>query len=826
MKPKTNPRGVTVVRRPSNAPEGIKPSTWEGVLSVNPRGFGFVASAGQDDVYIPPEAIGGALHGDRVRVRVVAHSSRGVEGRIEDVLGRRALRVAGVLRKRRSSAWLEPDDSRIRGPIVLTTVPKEGHDGDAAVVAINRYPESADESPEGELVSVLGVPGDPKVEVAKILMREGVEEMHTEGAMREAEAMAARLTRGDVEDRTDLRGVALLTIDPEDARDHDDAVAAERSGDGHRVWVAIADVAEYVQPGTALDREALKRGCTIYLPDRALPMLPAALAADVCSLLPERERLCLAVIADIDVNGNVTHFDVCEARMRAQAMLTYGSVARTLGFTELPPKSAQAEAFKKELRALDEVARKLRRNRIRRGALDFDLPEPKLILDPKTGSPIGVTRRAEDPGVKRAYQMIEELMILANELVAQWLGKRRSPAVYRVHGKPDGKKLDRLEGVAERLGAHFDMDEIEKPDGVSKWLRKIASHPKKSVLETLLLRSMKQAVYDITNVGHFGLASTAYVHFTSPIRRYPDVQVHRAVKRLLRGGKPDLSPAAIEALAASATESSQRERAAMDVEREVLDLYRALYMRDRIGDVAEGTVTAVTGGGLYVTLDDPFVDVLIRYESLGPDRYRIDEDELGVTGERSGDKVFLGDRLTVRIEDVTLQRRSVLARRVVPEKLLAFHRDEPMQSDRGRRSQPERGQSRREQPPQRGQSRREQPQREQPSQRGQSRREQPQREPAQRSQPPREPSSRREPAQRSQSQREQSQPSQPSRSQSSQRDQPQQRKPAARNTRPEVKSDAQSPRRAKQKTGRVERVEPPRSEAPREGKARRRGKRR
>jgi ribonuclease R len=690
MKAKVSRRGDTA-RRPTSPP-GAREGSFQGVLSVHPRGFGFVAAAGHDDVYVAPEGIGGALHGDTVRVAVTARSQRGPEGRVEAVVKRRSARVAGVLRKRRSSAWLEPDDSRIRGPIVIAPVPKEGHDGDAAVVKIERFPESADESPEGQLVIVLGTPGDPKVEVAKILVREQVEEHHSEAAIYEAEEMASRLKRGDVEHRKDLREVPLLTIDPEDARDHDDAVAAERFGDGHRIWVAIADVAEYVQPGSALDREALVRGCTIYLPDRALPMLPTALAADVCSLLPERERLCMAVTAEIDADGNVTSYDVCEGRMRAQAMLTYGSVARTLGFTERPPRSAQAEAFKKELRALDEVARKLRRQRMRRGALDFDLPEPKLVLDEKTGNPIGVVRRAEDPGVKRAYQMIEELMILANELVAQWLGSRRSPAVYRVHGKPDPKKIDRLEAICERLGAHFDLEELEKPDGVSKWLRKIAEHPKKSVLESLLLRSMKQAVYDITNIGHFGLASTAYVHFTSPIRRYPDVQVHRAVKRLLRGGRPDTSTAALESLSASATEASTRERAAMDVEREVLDLYRALYMRDRIGDVMEGTVTAVTGGGLYVTLDDPFVDVLVRYESLGPDHYRMDDDELGVRGERSGDRVSLGDRLTVTIEDVALQRRSVLARRVLPEKVLAsLDRGGRPSGDRDRRTQPERG---------------------------------------------------------------------------------------------------------------------------------------
>jgi ribonuclease R len=672
MKVRSSSRSRGDASRPgrTRAPRELGGESWEGALTMHPRGFGFVASAGKDDVYVAPEAISGAMHGDRVRVAVVGRSARGAEGRVEGIVRRRSPRVAGVLRKRRHSAWIEPDDTRIRGPIVLSPVPKDGKDGDAAIATITRFPEHERENPEGELVSVLGTPGDPNVEVAKILLREQIEETHSVAAMNEAEGMAARLLRKDAPGRKDLRDVSLLTIDPEDARDHDDAVFAERSGDGYRVWVAIADVSEYVQPDTALEREALARGCTIYLPDRALPMLPAALAADVCSLLPERERLCLCVMADMDNEGEVTRFDVCEARMRAAAMLTYGSVARTLGFTETPLRSPQAEAFKKDLRVLDEVARRLRKARLRRGALDFDLPEPKISLDEKTGRPVGVTRRAQDPGVKRAYQTIEELMILANELVAQWLGKRKSPAVYRVHGKPDPKKLERLANVCERLSAPFDMEAVQKPDGISKWLKKIADHPKKSILETLLLRSMKQATYDITNIGHFGLASAAYVHFTSPIRRYPDIEVHRAVKRLLRGEKPDTSPAALEVLAEGATASSVRERAAMDVEREVVDLYRALHMCDRIGDVFEGTVTAITGGGLYVALDDPFVDVLVRYESLGPDQYDIDDDEIGVVGRRSGEAINLGDRLTVTVEDVALMRRAVFARRVLPEKLL------------------------------------------------------------------------------------------------------------------------------------------------------------
>ncbi len=643
-------------------------SAWEGVLSVHPRGFGFVSAAGQDDVYVAPDGIGGALHGDRVKVAVIGRSSRGVEGRIEDIVARRNPRVAGVLKKRGKSMWLEPDDTRVRGPVVVTAGERLGRDGDAAVVCITRFPELANENAEGELIAVLGVPGDPNAEVAKILVREQIEEEHPEGAVQEAEAMAQKLQRSNLEGREDLRDIPLPTIDPEDARDHDDAVWVERVGEGYRIYIAIADVSEYVQPGSALDAEARSRGCTIYLPDRAIPMLPAALAADLCSLMPEAERLCLCVIAELDKHADVKSFEIVEGVMRSAAMLTYGGVARALGYTENPPRSAQAEAMKKGLRAVDEVSRKLRKKRMRRGALNLDLPEAKLTLDPATGVPIDVTRRAQDPGVKRAYQMVEELMLLANELVAEWLSKRRCPAIYRVHGKPDQEKLERLGNVAEHLGVGFDLGEMLEPKGVAHWLQQISEHPKRHVMEMLLLRSLKQAAYDIVNIGHFGLASDAYLHFTSPIRRYPDLVVHRMVKHILRGGKPDTTPAAVEDLRASATAASTRERSAMEVEREVVDLYRALLMRDKIGEVLEGSVTALVGSGLYVALDHPFVDVLVRFEALGPDRYEADEDALSVTGVRSGDRIELGDRIVVEIEDVAILRRAVFARRIPPDR--------------------------------------------------------------------------------------------------------------------------------------------------------------
>jgi ribonuclease R len=646
-------------------------SVWEGLLSVNPRGFGFVTAVGHEDVYIAPDNLAGAVHGDKVRVSVVNRSSRGVEGRIEDVVARRSPRVAGVLRRKGKSAWLEPDDTRLRSPVIVTRIAKDAKDGDAAVVDVKRWPLFVDELCEGEVVVVLGPPGDPETEVQKILVREQIEEEHPEAALAEAERMAARLRQLSLEGRTDLRHVPLPTIDPEDARDHDDAVWVQRSGDGYRAYVAIADVSEYVVEGSPLDEEAQSRGCTIYLPDRAIPMLPSALAADLCSLVPERDRYTLCVIAELDAHGRVKEFEIVEGVMRSQAMLTYGGVARALGFDPESPQSAQAEAMKGELVVLAELSEKLRKARMARGALDLDLPEPRIHVDPKTGAPTGVTRRATRPGIRRAYSMIEELMLLANELVARFLTGKRAPAIYRVHGTPDEAKLERLADIGETLGVAVDLDKMLAPKGVARFLEQIAKHPKKQVLESLLLRSLKQAAYDIVNVGHFGLASDHYLHFTSPIRRYPDLCVHRQVKAILRGEKPDSSPQAVEELRDSATGSSQRERAAMEVEREVVDLYRALFMREKVGETFAGRVSAVTSGGLYVTLDEPFVDVLVRYEALGPDRYEVTENELSAVGARSGDTVSLGDRIEVEIEDVAIMRRTVYARRIVPAEVLA-----------------------------------------------------------------------------------------------------------------------------------------------------------
>jgi ribonuclease R len=641
----------------------------EGILSVNPRGFGFVSGgASAEDLYIPEDRMAGAMHGDVVKARVVSRSARGAEGEIVKIVSRANHRVAGVLRRRGKSAWLEPDDARMRGPIVLGgSEPghRAGEDGEAAVARITRFPEMPRETPEGVLEAVLGMPGDPNVEVAKILLREAIEEPHPEDATREAEAFGVEVSPAALAGREDLTGIPLPTIDPEDARDHDDAVWCARQGDGsYRAWVAIADVSSYVRPGTALDREALARGCSIYLPDRAIPMLPRALSSNLCSLLPGVIRLCLCVEAVIDATGATQSYRVFEGYMRSAAKLTYGQVARALNFTDKPAPNPAAEAMREDLAVLNDLAGVLRAQRLRRGALDFDLPEAKLVLDKETGAPISIEKRTEDPGVKKAYQLIEELMLLANELVARFLTERQVPAIYRVHGAPDEQKLDKFATMATTLGLPFDLEDAKDPKKLSALLKRVAKHPSRDVFNMLLLRAMKQATYDTNNIGHFGLASTAYLHFTSPIRRYPDLVVHRAVRQVLAKGGTDRSPSAVETLQSSAVTASERERHAMDVEREVVDLYRALYMRGHIGEVFTGKVTAVVGSGVYVQLESPFVDVMVKAEALGEDRYELDDDGMRMVGMRSGDAVALGDAMDVTIDDVAILRRTVYGRRL------------------------------------------------------------------------------------------------------------------------------------------------------------------
>ncbi len=641
-----------------------------GILSANPRGFAFVSGAGlSEDVFIPPDAIGGAMHGDTVAIRIATRSRRGAEGEVLRIVKRKNVRVAGVVRKRGRSLWLEPDDTRVRGPIVLAKESMQRvEDGSAAVVTITRFPEQKDENPEGVLEVVLGRPGDPNVEVAKILAREGIEEEHPAKCIAEAESYGTEVSPEALVGREDLTHLPLPTIDPEDARDHDDACWVVRNDDGtYRVWIAIADVSHYVRPGTALDENALQRANSIYFPDRAIPMLPRALSSNLCSLLPDVVRLCLCAEIDLDATAHVMKSRLFEGFMRSRAKLTYGTVARALGLVKEGPQSEAAEAMREDLQVMYELTRLLRAQRLRRGALDFDLPEAKVVLDPATGEPTDVVKRAQDPGIKKAYQIVEELMLLANETVAQQLTARTLPAIFRCHAPPDPARLERFVAMCTVLDVQFELEDATDPKRLAAFLKRISIHPRKQVLHSLLLRAMKQAIYDVTNVGHFGLASTAYLHFTSPIRRYPDLIVHRAVRAMLRREPVDKSEDAAERLRLAATTASDCERRGMEVEREVVDLYRALYMRGFLGSIYEGVVTGLVGSGVFVTLEHPFVDVLVRLESLGSDSYALDEAGLYIVAARSGERITFGDTMMVQIEDAAIMRRLVTAKRVPRE---------------------------------------------------------------------------------------------------------------------------------------------------------------
>jgi ribonuclease R len=742
----------------------------EGTLTVNQRGFGFVRSPDfDDDLFIGEDQMGGALHGDTVIARVSRRNAMGTSGEIVKIVKRSQTRIPGTLRRKGASAWVEPDDPRVRGPIVLRAepvskaaaanpdanevAPPRGEDGEAVVVEITRFPTLPGENPEGRLLIVLGTPGDPRVEVLKILARQAVEEPHPAAAVAEADTFGNEVRDEDLVGRVDLTGIPLPTIDPSDARDHDDAIWVERAEDGSfTAYIAIADVSHYVQPGTALDAAALSRGCSVYLPDRAIPMLPRALSSNLCSLLPNVTRLCLCAIVNLDAGAHVTGAKLVEGFMKSRAKLTYDGVARALGFTTKPKRQPEADEFLEGLKTADLLARMLRTKRMRRGALDLNVPEPKVILDSKTGAPTAIERRAEDPGIKKAYEIVEELMLLANEVVAHYLVARGRPTVFRVHPSPDETKLEAYAALCERMGAPFSADEGRDPKKLSQFVKKIASHPRGDVLHMMLLRALKQAFYDTSNIGHFGLASPEYVHFTSPIRRYPDLLVHRGVREVLRSGatndtslpwsktpppwpmasaiagtpapssvaprastppssgpissRPISSRAAASSMADApprrglrtpkpapvaarsstpapssvrdrgdgkvertplkdaAVVASTKERRAMEVEREVVDLYRALYMKDHVGETFEGTVTSMTGMGAFVQLDAPFVDVLVRADAMGKDVYTLNEELMMYVGTRSGDKVMLGDRLMVTIEEVSLQRRLVTGWRI------------------------------------------------------------------------------------------------------------------------------------------------------------------
>ena len=635
-----------------------------GTLMRNPKGFAFVVpeEGGGEDVFVPPRFQGAALHGDRVEL-LAKPSPKGREGKVVQVLERRPSRFTATLEKQGKRTWLTPDDPRLPERVELIgDAPKTKQRERMAVIArMVRFPQDADDMPGAEVVDLLGVQGMTAVEVMKIKIREGVVEEFDARVLAEAEDVPQEVPEADKQGRRDLRDLDLCTIDPQDARDHDDAIFCERTKSGWRVVVAIADVSHYVRPGTAIDQAALERGCSIYLPDRAIPMLPRQLSSHLASLIPDTDRLCMGVEIHLTKRAKVRTVQLFEGVMRSRAKLTYRGVARALGLTDKARSQPEAEDRVDALHDLRELADMLRAKRRARGALELDLPEPKVELDAHGVEPVDVQRAKADPGVKVAYQMVEEMMLLANETVAAEMKRRDVPAIYRIHGKPDAKKIVLFSQLAAALGHDLDVDDARNPKELSAFLKRIEGKDGADVLQYLLLRSMQQAIYGIdSETGHFGLATKDYLHFTSPIRRYPDLATHRVLKKVLRGEPIDavtLRPH----LASVAARISQLERRAAVVERDVVNLYRAILMRDRIGEDFDGVISSVDRYGVRVAFDDPYVEALIPLEALDDDYYELDDLGIRLIGARTAQVYELGERIQVELEEVNVAAREIRA---------------------------------------------------------------------------------------------------------------------------------------------------------------------
>ncbi|MDB4976833.1 MAG: 3-to-5 exoribonuclease RNase [Myxococcaceae bacterium] len=673
-------------RKESRAERKPAPTAKLGTLRIHARGHGFVKPEdGTADIFIAPSELLGALHGDKVAVSA-RRSEKGFEGTVIAVLERGQKHVAGLLSMSAKGLVIEPSDARLPKLVhVVGRVPGDAVPGIAVVGEIVRYPDDGS-APEARVVRVLGVEGSAEVEVAKIKLREGIREEFPEAVIEEAQAFGDRVSAKDKRDREDLRDFDLVTIDPITARDHDDAIFIERGAHGgYRIIVAIADVSHYIREGSALDAEAIERSTSIYLPDRAIPMLPHEISTNLASLVAGKDRLTLAVDMQLTSQGVVKSFRYVEGLMRCKAGLTYEGVAQALGFTKEGRNEKAAVRLLPMLETLHEAAMTLRARRMKRGSLDFDLPEPNVELDEKTGEPKNITRRGKDPGVRKAYQLVEEMMLLANETVAADLYQREVPGIYRVHGLPDAERLEQFASSARAMGHALELDDGASPKELGRFLAGLEDSPSKGALSYLLLRSMQQATYDTVNIGHFGLAAEYYLHFTSPIRRYPDLAVHRVVRKLARG-EPIDARGLEHKLSEQAGNASKLERRAMLVEREVVDVYRCILVKDRVGEEFEGTVSGVAPHGVYVGFDDPFVECLCHVTSLGTgDFYEIDPHGLRLVGRRSGASFGLGDRLTVRLDSVNVAERSIVGTPIVFPQASELH-NAPKSADGGHKT--------------------------------------------------------------------------------------------------------------------------------------------
>jgi ribonuclease R len=605
-------------------------------------------------IHLPAREMREVMHGDRVAVRVEGARFRGrPQGAIVEVLERRTREVVGRLHVDAGLAYLVADNPRVTHRVLVPPAQLGGAEpGQVVIVEITR-PPSRDAQPVGRVARVLGEHGAPGMETDIAIHSHGLPFEFPEAVLAEAAAFGARIPDAAVAGREDLRGIALVTIDGEDARDYDDAVYCERTRGGWRLIVAIADVGHYVHPGSGLDAAARERGTSVYFPNRVLPMLPEALSNGLCSLVPDEDRLCVCCELRVSDGGKITRSRFFEGVMRSAARLTYGEVGEFLARPE-GRHSPRLESVRERLLALQGVYRSFTRERSGRGALELDTPELKLKFDEQGRVAALVEQPRND-----AHRLIEECMIAANIAAARFLDRHKVPTLYRVHGMPELDRLETLRQFLREFGLWLPPAEEVKPEHLRDLLRKIGDRPDAVLISTAVIRSMPQAVYQPGNIGHFGLALEHYAHFTSPIRRYPDLVVHRGIRQVLTGGDPQALVDWHGPFPVLGQDCSFRERRADEATRGAVAWLKCYYMQERVGEEFDGLVSGVVDFGLFVQLEGLQVDGLVHVTALGQDYFTRDRSGYRLVGRSSGRVFKLGDRLRVRVSNVSLDERRV-----------------------------------------------------------------------------------------------------------------------------------------------------------------------
>lgn len=629
-----------------------------GKLQGHSKGFGFVIPENTElkDVYIPAENLNGSMNNDKVIARITKENIPGkkIEGEIIRILKHANIRVVGVFEKSDNFGFVVPDDKRIYQDIFIAKGNINGtKHGDKVVAEITKWPEKR-RNPEGNVVEILGNSDTPGVDILSIIRKYNLPEEFPEEVEAYAENISEEIKPGELSHRKDLRDLKIVTIDGEDAKDLDDAISIEKLSDGkYRLGVHIADVTYYVKEKSPLDKEAFDRGTSVYLVDRVIPMLPKKLSNGICSLNPRVDRLTMSCMMIIDSEGKVIDHEIYESVIRTSERMTYTDVTKILKNND-PELLKRYDYLIDEFKSMEELCVILNNKRMRRGALDFDFDETKIILNEK-GKPIDIKPYEREI----ANRIIEEFMLVCNETIAEHMFWTGVPFVYRIHEDPDEEKLTVLSEFIHNLGLYLRVSSEMHPKALQEILEQVKGKKEEIVVNTLLLRSLKQARYAPDSTGHFGLAAKYYCHFTSPIRRYPDLAIHRIIREFIRGKIDDNRIKKLKKFVDEASiQSSEMERRAQEAERETDDLKKVEYMSDKVGQIYTGVISSVTSFGIFVELENT-VEGLVHISNMLDDYYIYDEKHHSLIGERLRKVYRLGDEIRIKVAKTDIDTRTI-----------------------------------------------------------------------------------------------------------------------------------------------------------------------